>query len=213
MRMRHRSERLLLAGSLLCLLPLIGVASEAPKAAETCVDCHGENGVSTDGEIPTIAGASDFFLENQLIIYREEARPCAAEEFGEAEHDDVDAEDHCALAKGLSESEVADLATHFAGQTFSPADQPIDQALADKGASIHKRSCDKCHAEGGSLKLDDAGILAGQWKPYLLKQLRHYKAGERWQPEKMEPEMKKLSEEDMKALAEYYAGQGSEQFP
>ena len=52
-------------------------ASQAPEGADTCVDCHGENGVSTDPTIPTIAGASPFFLENQLIVYQEEARPCA----------------------------------------------------------------------------------------------------------------------------------------
>lgn len=192
------------------LVPGTAGAADMPDTADTCVACHGDNGVSDDGDIPTIAGASAFFLENQLFIYQEQARPCVAEVFDEA--DDVAAADHCALASDLSEDQIIELAGYFESREFSPAEQPVDEALAEKGASIHERSCDKCHAEAGSLDLDDAGILAGQWKPYLLEQLRHYKAGERWQPEKMEPEIEELSEEDMKALVEYYASEGPKRF-
>lgn len=202
---------LAVALAVLGLVPGTVAAGDMPEGAETCVECHGDKGVSDDSEIPTIAGASAFFLENQLFIYQEEARPCVAEVFEEAE-EDPGADDHCALAADLSEDEILELADYFGSQEFSPAEQPVDEALAEKGASIHERSCDKCHAEAGSLDLDDAGILAGQWKPYLLEQLRHYKAGERWQPEKMEPPISELSEEDMKALVEYYASEGPKRF-
>lgn len=212
MQMRNSFSMACLAAGAILWLPLSATAAEAPESAETCVSCHGDNGVSTEDEIPIIAGASSFFLENQLMIYQKEARPCVAEEFGEEEHDDVDAKDHCALVADFSEDRIAELAGYFAEQSFEPAEQSFDKELAKKGESIHQRSCDKCHAQAGTLKLDDAGILAGQWKPYMLKQLRHYKEGERWQPEKMEPKMTELSEEDIKALAEYYASEGPEQF-
>lgn len=192
--------------------PVVPVAlgAAAPDSAKPCAECHGENGVSSEGEIPTIAGASAFFIENQLLIYKEEARPCAKEEFDEAE--DPPADDHCALANELSEEEVMELAEYFSSQAFVPADQAVDQELAELGKKIHERRCDKCHSEGGSLVLDDAGILAGQWKEYLLTQLRHYKAGERWQPEKMKPQMEELSDNEIKALAEYYVSQGEKRF-
>lgn len=184
-------------------------AGDMPAAAEACATCHNENGVSDDPEVPTIAGASDFFLENQLAIYAEEARPCEAGYFEEkAAETDLSAEDHCAIAKGLSDDEVFELAGYFSSKPFVAADQEIDDALADKGASIHAGNCKSCHTEGGGLALDDAGILAGQWKPYLMEQFEYYKADKRWQPEKMQPEMEKLGEEDMKALAEFYAREG-----
>lgn len=212
MRMRlNRIALLSIAVSMTALMAGPAAAAGMPDAAGTCADCHGDNGVSSDSAIPTIAGASGFFLENQLFIYQEEARPCVADVFEEAD-EAPPADDHCALAKGLSEDQIVELAGYFESQEFSPAEQPVDEALAEKGAAIHERSCDKCHAEAGSLDLDDAGILAGQWKPYLLAQLRHYQAGERWQPEKMEPEIKKLSEDDMKALVEYYASEGPKRF-
>lgn len=186
-------------------------AADAPGVVkEKCSNCHGKDGLSDDSEIPIIAGPSGFFIENQIAVFREEARPCAAEVF-EAE-DEVSAENHCKLAGSLSEDQVSAAVEHYSGQPFKPADQSVDQSLAGKGASIHEAECTKCHTEGGSLALDDAGILAGQWKPYLMEQLEAYKAGERWQPEKMAPKIDELSEADMKALVEYYASQGPERF-
>jgi len=191
----------------LALFAVPGIAfAEAPAAAEACVACHNDDGISDDPHVPTIAGASAYFLENQLAIFNAEARPCAAEYFSGKE--EVSAENHCAALAELSEDDVVTLAEYYAEQPFKPADQEVDEDLASQGESIHAKSCDRCHSDAGSLALDDAGILAGQWKPYLIEQFKHYKAGERWQPDKMAPEMEKLSEQDMKALANFYAREG-----
>ena len=203
----HSHATPVLAGLMLLLLSPLAAAAGAPQVVkDTCANCHGEDGLSDDSAIPIIAGASSFFLENQLLIYQEEARPCAAEAFKDV--DGVDAESHCALAGTLSEDQVLEIAEYYSGQPFQAAEQSVDSALAGEGESIHNRSCDKCHTEGGGLALDDAGILAGQWKPYLIEQMKLFRAGERWQPEKMTPEMEGLSDEDIKALAEFYASQG-----
>ncbi len=205
-------------------LPLAGqaLAAEAPETADPCLECHGDKGVNQDSgkdEIPTIAGASAFYLENQFLIFQKEARPCAEELFKEAKEEifkgsdmDLPAENHCKLANDLSEEEQKKLAEYFAAQKFVPADQATDPGLAKTGGKVHKRRCDKCHAEGGSLALDDAGILAGQWKPYLVEQLRYFKEGKRFQPEKKKVKTKDLEEDDIQALAEYYASQGDKRF-
>ena len=101
-----------------------------------------------------------------------------------------------------------ELAAYFADQPFESTDQKVDADLANMGAQIHEQSCEKCHSDGDSLVLDDAGILAGQWKGYLISTLQDYKNGDRWQPEKMQPATNALSEKDIKALAEYYAREG-----
>ncbi len=211
-----RHSNLLLIFGFVCFLIFSGEASgaEAPDAADPCFECHGDQGVNKDSEkdgIPTIAGASAFFLENQILIFQKEARPCVEKVFENTE-EDLPADNHCDLAKDLSEEDPRALADYFASQEFVPADQSADPKLAKVGEKIHKQRCDKCHAEAGSLALDDAGILAGQWKPYLLEQLRNYKEGKRWQPEKMQPKMEELDEKDIEALAEYYISQGSKQF-
>ncbi|WP_404362790.1 c-type cytochrome [Marinobacter sp.] len=202
-----RSATCLIFATLAALMMSAGVFAEAPSTAEDCASCHNKDGVSDDEDIPTIAGASAFFLENQMFVFKEGARPCAKEEFGEEEHEGI-AEDHCDLAKDLSEKEITELAAYFSDKPFQSADQKFDADLAKMGAQIHEQRCEKCHSDAGSLALDDAGILAGQWKAYLVRTMNDYKKGDRWQPEKMQPAMEALSEKDIRALAEYYAREG-----
>ena len=185
-------------------------AADVPESVDTCTTCHNETGVSDDSDVPTLAGVSTFFLENQLAIYREEARPCATEYF--EQESEVSSEHHCGLAGELSDPEITEAAEYFSSREFKAAEQDIDTALAEKGSSVHAASCNKCHTEGGSRVLDNVGILAGQPKPYLIEQLEYYKAGKRWQPEKKAPAMEKLDEQQIKALAEYYAREGLERF-
>lgn len=179
-----------------------GLMAEVPEVAKECAVCHSDNGISDDRHVPTIAGASAYFLENQMAIFAAEARPCEAEYF--EQEAEVDVENHCVLASEMSEDEQIEAAGFFADLPFQAADQEVDDALASKGASIHEANCERCHSDAGSLALDDAGILAGQWKEYLIEQFEYFKADKRWQPEKMKSEMD-LSEEEMKALAEFYA--------
>jgi len=112
------------------------------------------------------------------------------------------------VVPGIAEPINDVFAAYFAEQPFESADQEVDEDLAGMGAQIHEQRCEKCHSDGGSLALDDAGILAGQWKTYLVRTLQNYKNGERWQPEKMQPAIEALGEKDINALAEYYAREG-----
>lgn len=186
------------------LMAAMNVAvAQAPAAAESCAACHNDNGITDNAEIPTIAGVGSFFLENQLAIFSESARPCAAEAFA-----DNDAEDHCAIISALSEDDKMAIAEYFGELSFEPFTQDVDAALAGQGESIHNASCDRCHTDSGAEAFDDAGILAGQPIPYLIEQSEFYKAGDRWQPESMAEEMQKLDEGQMKALAHFYARAG-----
>lgn len=181
--------------------------AQVPDSASDCVACHNENGVSDDPAVPIIAGNAAFFLENQLAMFAQEARPCEADYFGSK--DDVSAESHCAIVADLSEDDHADIAAYFEELPFVPADQEFDADLASQGESIHNKSCDRCHTEAGSLAFDEAGILAGQWKEYLTDQIGYYRAGKRWQPEKMSPPIEELSDADVEALVNFYAREGS----
>ena len=178
--------------------------AQAPDAAEVCASCHNESGVTDDPNIPTIAGVGSFFLENQLAIFSEEARPCVAEAFAENDA----AENHGALIGALSEDEKMALAEYFGGLPYESFEQEVDAALAGQGESIHKASCDRCHTASGAEPFDDAGILAGQPIPYLIEQMEYFKNAERWQPESMAEEIQELEAEQIKALAHFYAGAG-----
>ncbi|MFO7764493.1 MAG: hypothetical protein R6V61_12260 [Wenzhouxiangellaceae bacterium] len=175
--------------------------AQAPSAADQCFGCHNEDGVSDSPNIPTIAGMGDFFLENQLTIFAESARPCLVDFL-----EDREAVDKCALIGALPENTRAALAEYFDGLSFESFDQPVDQVLAEQGAALHGDSCDRCHTANGTETWDDAGILAGQPIPYLVRQLRNFREGKRWQPESMARETEALTNDQIEALANFYAG-------
>lgn len=180
-------------------------AAGVPEAAKGCADCHGEKGVSSRGEIPTIAGMSAFYLEGQMQAYQQQKRPCPKVD----KTDKSGKSDMCEVSKKLDAAQVKEVAAYFAGEKFAGAKQPVDAALAAKGKAIHDLRCESCHSEGGTVADDDAGILAGQWKEYLLQGLKEFHEGKRVQPEKMKPKLDPLSEPDFKALAEFYASKAA----
>jgi len=110
----------------------------------------------------------------------------------------------CKAAENLSEEDIKLVSDHYAGKPFVRAKQTFDADLAKRGKGIHELNCRKCHEDGGSSPDDDAGILAGQWMPYLEEQLEEFVSGKRPMPEKKQPKMEKLTEDDIKALVNYY---------
>ncbi|MFU8876774.1 MAG: c-type cytochrome [Wenzhouxiangellaceae bacterium] len=173
-------------------------------ANDACIACHGDDGTSNDPKVPVIAGASDFYLESQLFLFADGDRPCVEDFF--AAKEDVDLANHCVALEGFSEDEKVELAEYYSGKPFVAPAQEIDAALADQGKSIHERTCARCHSNDGGLALDDAGILAGQQKHYLVHQLTAYRDGERWVPDG-KPDMD-YTDEQIQALAEHYARAG-----
>jgi sulfide dehydrogenase cytochrome subunit len=168
-----------------------------------CEDCHGKDGVSAEPEIPTIGGMSAIYITDSLAVYRDKERPCEEVEYPAGEKKG-EATDMCKVAADLSEEDAGLVAEHYAGKPFVPAKQTFDASLAETGKNIHALNCKKCHEDGGSSPDDDAGILAGQWMPYLEDQFKEYASGERPMPKKMQPKMDKLSADDVKALVHYY---------
>ena len=86
--------------------------------------------------------------------------------------------------------QVKAIAEFFSKQKFVQAkDQEFDAKLAKKGAKLHDKYCEKCHADGGTSSEDDAGILAGQWVPYLRYTLADMQVGKSHVPKKMKKKL------------------------
>jgi len=185
-----------------------GTATAADIAALTgpCEDCHGKDGVSQDKDIPSIAGYSAVYITDSLGVYRDKTRPCEDEKYPTGAHKG-ETTNMCKIAEKISEQDGKLIADYFAGKKFVAAKQPFDAELAKKGKGIHELNCKKCHEDGGSSADDDAGLLAGQWLPYLERQFKEFKAGKREMEEKMKPKMEKLTADDIKALLQYYASE------
>ena len=189
--------------TLLSLSPLSTlIADDASLMQEKCGICHGNDGNSANGKVPSIAGFTAASLSDFLEEYKEGDRK--AEKFtpeGGKESDMVE------VTKTLSEDDATKIFHYIAKQTFKPIKQEFDADLAKKGKKLHKKKCEKCHSDNGNSVEDDTPVLAGQWRAYLENQFANIAAGERDAPKKMKKRFKKLSEEELKAIIEYYISQ------
>ena len=185
---------LTIAGAINC-----AVFAETPSPsmlANTCAGCHGTNGSSVGPASPTIAGLSrDYFIES-MLAYKDASRPSTI---------------MSRIAKGYSEEEINRMADFFTQQSIVRFDQEFDAQKANRGEKLHKKYCNKCHEQGGGLVEDDAGILAGQWAPFLRFTLTDFTSGNRPMNDKKKQQLDKLlkqqGEDGVEQLIQFYASQ------
>lgn len=188
--------------SLLITAPFAVMADGASITKDKCAACHGEDGNSPNDKVPSIAGFSVDGMTEMLNAYKAGDR-----EGDKFKPEDGEETDMNAVTKEMSDDDIKAVAEFYASKAFKPTVQEFDAELAKIGAKIHEKNCEKCHSEGGASAEDDVAILAGQWKPYLIEQFEEFSEGERDMPKKMAKKFKKLSDDDKKALIEYYASQ------
>ena len=145
----HRTFKYALAAGALAFAASSGASAGGASAAmlsDTCAGCHGTDGVSGGPAMPTIAGMSnDFFIE-------------VMQGYGSGE---IPSTIMGRIAKGYSEDEIKAMAKHFSSLKFTKAAQKFDAKLAKKGAKLHDKYCEKCHAEGGADAEDDSAVQRG----------------------------------------------------
>lgn len=184
----------LLASGMLFGSTAAAEGASAEAISYTCAGCHGFMGNSTGPATPNLAGASSEYIAEMMKQYRD----------GEAASTIMGR-----IAKGYSDEQYALMGEFFAKQKLSVPQQEHDAALVKKGAKLHDKYCEKCHAEGGTSAEDDSGILAGQWKPYLEFTMADFQAGSREMPKKMAKKVKQLNEKEgdagLEALLNFYA--------
>lgn len=196
--MTFKSASLTLAAAILFAAPAFA------DPADGCANCHGKDGVSTDVNVPTIAGMSAKYLADTLGDYQKKSRPCPEATFlaGDKKGSKTDM---CQVATALSAGDVASISKSLSAKPYVKSAQASDAALAAKGKAIHDKLCEKCHTESGTAADDDSGFLGGQKSAYLLAQLKDYKDKKRPVPTKMQPKLDEVQPADFDALAAYYA--------
>jgi len=182
-------------------LALSGAAAAATPSGEmlanTCAGCHGTHGNSQGPATPTITGISrDYFIETMQAYREDERNPTIMNR----------------IAKGYSDAEIEAMADFFSAREFVAHKQDFDVNTAKRGYILHDKYCEKCHEEGGRSKEDDAGILAGQWTPYIRWSLEDFMSGKREAPKKMKSKLEDVEaragrEKGIEQLVNYYASQ------
>jgi len=180
------------------------LAADPAQTSKVCDGCHGPQGVSTDKDVPTIAGQSPEFLAGALDSFQAWGRPCRKSAY---RHGDTSrpATTMCEIAAGLSGDDIQALADYYGQQTFVAAEQDFDAARATAGEALYPQ-CESCHPQGG--KVSGRGpILAGQWMPYLKTAARQSLTGEHLVPPLMEKGLSEFSDEELDAVMNFFASQ------
>lgn len=151
--------------------------SDGVMLGNTCAGCHGTNGSSYGPATPSIAGMSKETLVDAMKAYKEGTRSGTI--MGR-------------IAEGYAEADFEAMGDFFAKQTLTVAAQEADMQKAAAGKKLHKKYCEKCHVEEGTKDEDGAGIVAGQWMPYLHYSMEDFQSGAREMPKKMKKRMEKM---------------------
>jgi cytochrome c oxidase subunit 2 len=167
---RSPSLAVLLLALLAALAPHARAADPNDPRFDYCVLCHGTEGRGNEPvSAPRIGGMEDWYLERQLLAFREGWRG--------VHPDDYQGGEMRPMALALEdEGEVEDAAEHFAA--FPVVETP-DTVRGDvaRGALLYA-SCAACHgddAEGRPAM--QAPALAHQSDWYLVTQIEHYRRG------------------------------------
>jgi len=178
------------------LAGFLGAAQAADRiedVAETCNGCHGANGVSENATIPSIGGQPETYLKKVLLEWKTGVRHSETME---------------GLIKNYSDEQIGALAAHFSKKPWTPVAQKIDANLVKRGEDASRR-CAGCHGDTGAAHDGETPNLNGQWAEYLEKDVVKFRDGSMAVPnQKMLKAIKKLSVEELKAVAAYYASQG-----
>ena len=184
---RFRLLTLLFAG-----LPFAHTADAQPLYW-ACNGCHGPNGISVGEHIPTIAGLNYRYFYATMQAFRKDRRKGSTMGW---------------IAKGYKSDQLQQISLYFGTQPWVGKLEDVDPRLAQRGQALHAEYCEECHEQNGRFQDKETPPLAGQARGYLLYQMQDYRAAAHQmpQPALMQERLEKLSDADLIALSEFYAG-------
>jgi cytochrome c553 len=159
------------------------------ELTKACGSCHGEDGNSRTSNVPSLAGQPQFYLMNQLFLFREGVRKI---------------EPMTAMLKDLKDGDLLELAQHFASWETKRSDEPMDTAMVNRGSAlVGPLRCASCH--GSNLEgQEQMPRLAKQRVDYLVHALRQFRDNSRSGADTlMSNVVIGVPDEDLLALAHY----------
>ena len=171
---------------------------DATRGVTACITCHGPKGQSAIGTWPKLSAQHAAYLTKQLKNFKEGTRANPI---------------MMGMAATLTQQDMQNISAFL-------AKQPISQGVAqDKetialGQSIYRGgiaakgvpACAACHSPTGAGIPAQYPLLGGQWAEYNNAQLLAFREGVRKNSSQMTTIATKLSDAEMKAVADYIAG-------
>lgn len=170
--------------------------AEGADRSLLCSSCHGRDGNSKQPETPNLASQHPAYLLEQLQLFATGQRINFVMQ---------------SLASNFSAADKVNLAIYYSSMPVQPVE--YDANLASRGQRIYDSVCFMCHAKDGK-SAEGFARIAGQKPEYVAKTLHRYRANalgkadplevKRTNP-RMEQVTQNLSDEDIRALANYVA--------
>lgn len=200
-------QKVLLALAAATLAGSVAAQGAAPKGdpvkgkqivQQVCAACHGIDGNSTASSNPTLAGQHPAYIVTQLKAFKS----------GQRQNPTM-----LGMASALSDADMRNVAAYFGAQT-PKENQALDKTLIEAGGKLYRAgnpvtrvpACMACHGPAGAGIADAYPRLGSQQSAYVLKQLTDFKAGTVRKNQVMNDIASRLSDAEMKAVAEYISG-------
>ena len=171
---------------------------DASRGVTACITCHGPKGQSAIGTWPKLSAQHAAYTAKQLRNFKEGSRANPI---------------MMGMAATLTEQDMVNIAAFL-------SKQPVSQGVAQNketiqlGQSIYRGgiaakgvpACAGCHSPNGAGIPAQYPLLGGQWADYSYAQLAAFSNGTRKNGPMMTTIATKLSDQEMKAVADYIAG-------
>jgi cytochrome c553 len=171
---------------------------DAARNIPACVACHGAAGNSTIVQNPRLAAQHDQYIVKQLQNFKGASRSNPV---------------MSPIAKALTDAEMKNVAVWLDMQAAKPG-AARNKDTIDLGKQIYRGgiaeknvpACAGCHSPNGAGIPAQFPRLAGQHQDYTVTQLTNFRSGARKNSPQMATIAKRLSDDEIKAVADYVAG-------
>ncbi len=171
---------------------------DAARGIPACVSCHGAGGNSTIAANPKLAGQNAAYIHKQLVDFTtpDRVQPIMT-----------------GYAKLLTDDEKKNIAAYLGTQVAKPG-AARNKDTVELGKKIYRGgiaekkvpACASCHGANGAGVPVQYPRLAGQSQDYTATQLGLFSSGHRSNGPMMAAIAKRMSDDEMKAVADYIAG-------
>jgi cytochrome c553 len=173
-------------------------SGDTARGLPACLSCHGANGNSTIAANPKLSNQIEAYTHKQLVDFTTPQRVNPV---------------MTTYAKMLTDEEKRNVAAYLAVQktkqgaaknkdTIELGRKIYRGGIADKGVA----ACASCHGAAGAGIPVQYPRLAGQQQDYTVAQLVNFRTGARTNSPQMTTLAQRLSDAEMKAVADYIAG-------
>ncbi len=171
---------------------------DATRGIVACASCHGAAGNSTISVNPKLSGQHEAYIVKQLTDFTGPARNNAV---------------MTTFSKLMTADDMKNVAAYLAVQK-PKAGAAKNKDIVKLGETIYRAgiaeknvaACAGCHSPNGAGIPAQFPRIAGQHQDYTVAQLTSFRTGVRKNSAQMTTIAKRMSDDEMKAVADYVAG-------